>query len=188
MCHHTSLRLTSAFDATGKWTQTTDRTFATNANVPIAGSSLYRFSKGHGGVFCSGCHNSPHAEFPTLRPNDNVYTSELQGHQGKITECWVCHIKVAVTANKGPHAMHTIGQSWVNAHGNYAESSGTAACAYCHGSSLLGTYLSKTSAPRTFTIESGAKSFAAGMQISCGDCHSTPTGNALPRKVEASNR
>lgn len=188
MCHHTSLRLTSTFDATGKWMQPTDQTFATNANAPIAGSNLYRFSKGHGGVFCSGCHNSPHAEFPTVQPNDNVYSKELQGHQGKITECWVCHVKVAVTANKGPHGLHTIGQSWVNAHGDYADANGTASCGYCHGSSLLGTYLSKTSVPRTFAIENGSKWFAAGHQVSCGDCHSTPTGNATPRKVEALNR
>jgi hypothetical protein len=180
MCHHSSLRLTSAFDASGKWIQTTDKSFATNDNAPIAGSNLYRFSKGHGGVYCSACHNSPHAEFPSLQRNDNIYSIELQNHAGKITECGVCHTNAPVTPNKGPHAIHNIGQSWVNRHGDFADNS-TTACTYCHGSSLLGTYLSKTSAPRTFTIENGTKSFAAGHQVSCGDCHSKPTGNAVPK-------
>lgn len=188
MCHHSGLRLTSAFDSKGNWLTTTDTRFATSNNAPVAGSNLYRFSTGHGGVYCSGCHNSTHAEFPSLLASDNVYSRELQQHVGKITECWVCHTNVPATADKGPHAIHAIGQNWVDAHGDYAEGSGTNSCSYCHGSSLLGTYLSKTSEARTFTIETGSKSFAAGQQVSCGDCHSTPTGNAVPRKVAASTR
>jgi hypothetical protein len=188
MCHNSSLRLTSTFDGKGKWVQTTDKTFATNSNVPIVGSNLYRYSKGHGGAYCSGCHNSPHAEFPSLQPNDNVYSFEQQGHGGKITECGVCHSNVAVTANKGPHAIHTIGQSWVNAHGDYVDNSTTAACTYCHGSSLLGTFLSKTSATRTFSTENGTKTFPAGQQVSCGDCHSKPTGNTASQTAPTGTR
>jgi len=182
-CHNSGLRLTSAFDASGKWIVPTDTTFATNANVPVAGSNLYRFSKGHGGVYCGGCHNSTHAEFPSLQANDNVYSVQLQGHKGKIAECIVCHTKLPVKLNQGPHKIHSIGQGWVNAHGDYAESS-TQACKYCHGSTLLGTYLSKTSAARTFTIENGSRSFAAGEQISCGDCHQKPTGNVRTGPVQ----
>jgi hypothetical protein len=86
--------------------------------------------------------------------------------------------------NQGPHKIHSIGQGWVNAHGDYAETS-TQACKYCHGSSLLGTYLSKTTAARKFTIENGSRSFAAGEQVSCGDCHSTPTGNLQSSATQA---
>jgi hypothetical protein len=183
-CHNSGLRLTSAFNASGKWIVPTDTTFATNSNVPVAGSNLYRFSKGHGGVYCGACHNSTHAEFPSLQPNDNIYSVQLQGHKGKIAECVVCHTNLPVKLNQGPHKIHSIGQGWVNAHGDYAETS-TQACKYCHGSSLLGTYLSKTTAARKFTIENGSRSFAAGEQVSCGDCHSTPTGNLQSSATQA---
>jgi hypothetical protein len=53
-----------------------DQTFATNANVPSSGLSLYRYSAGHGGLQCEACHNSTHAE----------YTSS-----GGSTQCQTCH-------------------------------------------------------------------------------------------------
>jgi hypothetical protein len=68
MCHNTSQRYTTTFGSNGQWRQTTDTTFPTNNNVPITGANLYRYSTGHGSVFCSACHGSPHAEFPTLQP------------------------------------------------------------------------------------------------------------------------
>lgn len=53
--------------------------------------SLYRMSKGHGGVFCAGCHDSPHAIAPSRDPNDAIKFLELQGHPGTLRECTVCH-------------------------------------------------------------------------------------------------
>ncbi len=174
-CHNTGQRYTTTFDATGKWRQTTDVTFATNNNVPIAGSNLFRFSTGHGKMFCSACHGSTHAEFATLQNNDNVYSLELQGHVGKVTECVVCHTNLKTTANGGPHGIHSIGQSWVSSHGDYAEN-GRQTCAYCHGSTYRGTSLSKTSMARSFSIEGATKTFPAGHAISCYDCHNGPSG------------
>src|SRR5581483_7756838 len=128
MCHNSSQRYTSAFDSNGQWRQTSDTAFATNDNVPLQGANLYRFSLGHGSVFCSACHGSPHAEFPTLQKNDNVYPTGLQKYAAKITECTVCHTNaLAATPNGGPHGLHKVGQSWVNAHGNYVESHGSQA-------------------------------------------------------------
>ena len=175
MCHNAGLRYKTTFETTGKWRVPADTTFATNANVPVAGSDLYRFSTGHGKVFCSACHGSPHAEYPTLRPNDNVYSIGLQGHAGKIAECVVCHTSTPTTANGGPHGMHTIGQSWVSAHGDTADRN-RAACAYCHGADFRGTFLSATSMARTVKVEGGSKTLPAGHQVSCYDCHNGPNG------------
>jgi hypothetical protein len=176
LCHQTGQRYTTAFDGTGKWRAVTDQTFATNPNVPIAGSDLYRFSSGHGSVYCSACHGSPHAEYPTLQANDSLYPKQLQGYVAKITECAVCHTSVPVTPNGGPHGLHTVGQAWVNAHGDYADNN-HAACAYCHGANFRGTPLSVAKVARKFnTDDGGTKSFPAGHQFNCYDCHNGPNG------------
>jgi len=177
LCHQGGQRFTTTFDNTGKWRTVSDQTFATNQNVPIAGSDLYRFSSGHGGVYCSACHGSPHAEYPTLQPNDSVYPRQLQGYVAKITECKVCHSNVPVTANGGPHGIHTVGQAWVSSHGDYADHN-QQACAYCHGANYRGTALSIAKVARTFNLDDGgSKTFPAGHQFNCYDCHNGPNGD-----------
>ena len=175
LCHQASQRYGTAFDQNGNWRAVSDHTFATNPNVPVNGSDLYRFSSGHGGVFCSGCHGSPHGEFPTLQPNDNVYPKLLQGYVAKITECKVCHTNVPVTDTGGPHGLHTLGQAWVGAHPDYAENNHQP-CAYCHGADYKGSPLSTAKVARKFSVEGGSKSFPAGHQFSCYDCHNGPNG------------
>ena len=180
MCHNTSQRFTTTFDDSGQWRQTTDRTFATNDNVPVPGANLYRFSTGHGGVFCSACHGSPHAEYPSLDANDNVAPIALQGYAAKITECSVCHTS-GLTTNTldGPHGIHTVGQSWVTDHHDYVDHHGYQACAYCHGADYRGLPLSATKVARTFRIEDGRqRSFPADHQFSCYDCHNGPGGDS----------
>ena len=175
LCHQNSQRYTTTFD-NGQWRAVTDETFATNPNVPVAGADLYRFSSGHGTVFCSACHGSPHAEYPTLQANDSVYPQKLQGYVAKITECSVCHTNVPTTGNGGPHGIHTIGQPWVDGHQDYAGGH-LAACAYCHGADYKGTPLSVAKVARTFnTDDGGKKSFPAGHQFNCYDCHNGPNG------------
>jgi hypothetical protein len=176
LCHQNSQRYTTAFDSGGSWRAVTDQTFATNQNVPMAGADLYRYSSGHGTVFCSACHGSPHAEYPTLQANDSVYPTKLQGYVAKITECSVCHTSVPVTPNGGPHGVHTIGQAWVSGHHDYAQGH-LSACAYCHGADYRGTPLSVAKVARTFNVDDGrTKSFSAGHQFTCYDCHNGPTG------------
>ena len=178
MCHNTSTRYPTTFASPGVFRTTTDTTFATNPNKPSAGKSLYRFSTGHGGVYCSGCHGAQHAEYPTLQANDNVYSTGLQGYNGKIVECTVCHVSMPSTATGGPHGLHTIGQGWVSQHPQYASNGGYTRCAYCHGSTYTGSPLSAVATARTFTAgDSGTKTFAAGHQVSCYDCHNGPTGD-----------
>ncbi len=177
MCHTGGVRYPTTFDSTGQWRVTADTTFATNPNKPNAGQSLYRFSSGHGSLYCSGCHGSQHAEYPTLQPNDNLYSANLQGYAGKVVECTVCHATMPSTANSGPHGMHTVGQNWVNQHPDYADNSGYTQCSYCHGGNYTGTALSAVPADRTLSAgDSGSVTFTAGHQVSCYDCHNGPNG------------
>jgi len=176
LCHQNSQRYTTAFDTGGSWRAVTDQTFATNQNVPIAGSDLYRFSSGHGMVFCSACHGSPHAEYPTLQANDSVYPKKLQGYVAKVTECSVCHTNVPVTPDGGPHGVHIIGQAWVDGHQDYAQGH-LQACAYCHGADYKGSPLSVAKVVRKFNAgDYGTKTFPAGHQFNCYDCHNGPNG------------
>ena len=64
---------------------------------------LYKDSKGHGGLFCSACHGSPHAIYPSINPRDNQQIVDLQGFSGKLKDCKVCH---GITPNMaGPHGV-----------------------------------------------------------------------------------
>ncbi len=64
-------------------------------------NTLYQASKGHGDMFCSACHGSTHAIYPTREANDNLQSIALQGHAGTISECTVCHS--SVPGGAGPH-------------------------------------------------------------------------------------
>lgn len=176
-CHTDSDRYTTAFDGTGQWRTTADVTFATNPNTPVPNAHLYRMSKGHGNLGCPACHGSPHAEYPTSQPNDNVYSLAAQGYSGEIRECTVCHGQsAALSSTGGPHGIHTLGQSWVNGHHTYAENGQSTACAYCHGADYRGSPLSAVRVARSFTAEETTKNFPAGYMIGCYDCHDGPSG------------
>ena len=161
---------TSVFSS-GTTTRTvTNTTFATNPNTPMTGTSLYRFSKGHGGLQCEACHGSTHAEFATPISNDNVQSTKLQGHVGMVAECTACHSSVPSTVTGGPHGLHPIGSSWVSTHPNVVESGGSAPCQACHGTDYRGTILSKVQANRTLA----GRTFTRGTIIGCYSCHNGP--------------
>ena len=65
--------------------------------------ALYRNSKGHGAVYCEGCHDSPHAIAPSREANDWIKFFELQGRAGPLDECTLCHQTQPVSP--GPHGM-----------------------------------------------------------------------------------
>jgi hypothetical protein len=152
-----------------------DTRFATNPDTPMPGTSLFRFSKGHGGLQCEACHGATHGIYPSAEPGDNYQSIALQGHTGTIAECNVCHSPVPDTANKGPHGLHTVGQRWVSRHQDVAEN-GSSQCAPCHGNTFRGGLISRTSMSRTFQIEDGSITFTTGHSISCYDCHNGPNG------------
>jgi hypothetical protein len=175
-CHHDGKRELSGVNAAGLPNVWTDQRFASNANAPVAGFNLYRFSTGHGGLQCESCHGATHAEFPSSQVNDNVLSKDVQGHAGTIAECTACHATVPNTITGGPHGMHTTGNAWISSHKNVAESGGATACAYCHGADYRGTALSQVKMSKTFTLENRTKTYSAGQTVGCYDCHNGPNG------------
>jgi len=169
---NTTLAYTSAFTSGTTPRTPADLTFASNANSPTAGFSLFRTSSGHGGLQCEACHGSTHAEFPTPIVNDNVQSTNLQGHAGMLVECATCHATVPTTTNGGPHGMHPVGTTWVSRHQSVADSGGATACQGCHGTDYRGTILSKVQADRTLA----GHTFTSGTIIGCYSCHNGPGG------------
>lgn len=171
------LRLQVAFDpndpAASPFKSPTSR-FAENPNT------LFRFSKGHGGVACEGCHGSTHAIWPaddTLNPNDNLVSAKLQGHPGTIMECAACHNPANLKSNlNGPHGMHPVGDAtpWAKGkHGDFAEHN-TQACQSCHGKDWKGTALSRVAATRTFKNEFTNVTLNKDDVVGCYTCHNGP--------------
>jgi hypothetical protein len=174
-CHQNGQRYSEAVTnmSTGTLRASLDNRFATNANTPMNGISMYRFSTGHGSLQCSACHGSTHAIYPSAHEEDNLQSIAVQGHAGTIAECTACHTTAPSTTDGGPHGMHTVGQAWISSH-QHASKSG---CTSCHGADSRGTVLSKTFAARSFSVEHGTKSYTAGQMVTCYDCHNGPSGD-----------
>ncbi len=60
------------------------------------GTTLYRNAKGHGGMYCAGCHGSPHAMVPSREASDNYQALQYQSKAVTIGSCGACH-----TGSKG---------------------------------------------------------------------------------------
>ncbi len=141
-CHHDGTRETVAINADGTFKTWSDTRFASNPDTPEPGTTLYRYSTGHGNLQCEACHNSTHAEFTDVpsgngnEVNDNLRAVKAQGYAAEIRECTVCHATVPTTVNGGPHGMHPVGQSWVSAHHSDStfRTEPKSECFYCHGS------------------------------------------------------
>jgi hypothetical protein len=185
------IRYTSVFtDTNGTVRVPANQTFATTPNTPPTGPpslnlSLYRFSVGHGGLQCSACHGSTHAEFPSSHANDNVRNFGLQGHAGVMSECTACHTSSPGTVSGGPHGMHPVGSAWVSSHSDAAEGN-TSQCQSCHGTDYRGTVLSRMQANRTLSAF-GTQTFFRGALVGCYTCHNGPgsesANNSTPPTV-----
>ena len=174
------IRYQSVFEATGVERVPVDPLFATTPNTPAAGISLYRFSSGHGGLQCSACHGSTHAEFPASHRNDNIRNVQIQGHAGVTMECLACHATMPTSPNGGPHGMHPVGQAWVNDHHDSINQVGLAACQACHGVDNRGTVLSRVQGARTFQVgDAGKQTFTRGDTIGCYTCHQGPSSSSM---------
>ena len=68
--------------------------------------ALYRMSTEHAGIYCAGCHDSPHAIAPSNEPNDALKFIDLQGHDGPIDTCTVCHL--TPPQDSGPHGLRAM--------------------------------------------------------------------------------
>ncbi len=82
------------------------------------GTALYRASAGHGGVYCEGCHGSPHAMVPSREASDNYEAIQYQGAAKTLASCGACH-----ASSRGEN-------------GNFLDEHGTgktrSACNVCH--------------------------------------------------------
>jgi len=63
----------------------------TNIAQVDTGDTLYRNAKGHGTLFCTSCHSSPHAMVPSREDSDNYQAVQYQGKSLSIGSCGVCH-------------------------------------------------------------------------------------------------
>jgi hypothetical protein len=135
---------------------------------------LYRVSKGHGGVFCEGCHGATHGIWPNKNPNanDNIAAVQLQGHTGTITECSVCHEGDLGVTLDGPHGMHPVGNTRFSngGHEDFAERNKDA-CRACHGKTGEGTVLARAATDRVLSNEGHTVNLQKGDMVTCSLCH-----------------
>jgi hypothetical protein len=172
-----AIRFNDVFSSPGVRRLMVNPIFATTNGEFVAGFGLYRFSRGHGGLYCESCHGSTHAEFPSSHASDNLASIDIQGHAGVVAECGACHPIVPSTTSGGPHGMHPVGQTWVSRHGDIAER-GTSGCQACHGSDLHGSVLSRTTDARSLT-GFGPHSFWRGYRVGCYACHNGPQSESV---------
>jgi len=180
------IRYTTVFDSPGHMRVPPNSLFATNPDTPASGFSLYRFSKGHGGLQCSACHGSTHAIFPSAFENDNLASIHNQSHAGTMAECTACHGTQSLSYNGGPHGMHPTTQNWAEDHADDARSGpGVSQCRVCHGANERGTVLSRAQGDRVISTKFGSRRYWKGQEISCYNCHngsdeSDPTTHPAP--------
>jgi hypothetical protein len=152
---------------------------ASNKRFAEEDNTLFRNSKGHGGLACEACHGSTHAIWPNadVDANDNLAARQLQGYAGTIIECAACHAPGSLPlTTSGPHGLHNVNDSrWIDeTHGEFYERNENG-CRACHGTNLLGTPLAKMPVARTFRVEDeGIVNFAKGEFVRCNRCHGMP--------------
>jgi hypothetical protein len=88
------------------------------------GSTLYRNDTGHGGVYCAGCHQSPHAMVPSREATDNYQARQYQNASVTIGSCAACH-----GSSRGEEDEGLVGFLEKHAGSNPEERS---ACHVCH--------------------------------------------------------
>lgn len=172
--HSDGIRLTQAYvegDLSASPITAQNDRFAENS------ATLFRNSKGHGGVACEGCHGSTHAVWanPATDASDNITAMQLQGHTGTLIECQTCHTDTPTVTTNGPHGMHNVNNlAWIDHRHEFSYRSNPKNCQACHGVDLKGTVLSKMATTRSFKIEGKEMTLNQGEQIACNRCHSLP--------------
>ena len=88
------------------------------------GETLYRNAKGHGNLYCTVCHGSPHSMMPSNQDSDNYQGIVYQNKAKTIASCGVCHQN-----SKGG----TTSDKFSQVHGGTSPAK-TNACHICHTS------------------------------------------------------
>jgi len=92
------------------------------------GPNLYRNSKGHGSIYCTACHGSPHAMYPSRENSDNYQSNQYQGFTSSVKtigSCGICH-------NSSRGAEGNIGE--FSEHHGGADPEQSIGCRACHTS------------------------------------------------------
>ncbi len=122
-CHGTLATVAASIDLGSRVPWVNEPKCVTCHNTGVAqvdtGTTLYRNSIGHGGLFCTACHGSPHAMTPSGQVTDNYQSIQYQGKAMALGDCRICH----KTSRGGGSASE-----FANEHGG----SNHAACAICH--------------------------------------------------------
>lgn len=141
-------------------------------------ATLFRFSKGHGGISCEACHGSTHAIWPndTNGANDNQAAIHLQGFAGTLISCDVCHASGSLpTTTSGPHGLHNVADPrWYDDGHEDRYEADKNGCKACHGLALTGTPLARMPTSRSFRLEDDTVSYAKGDRVRCDGCHGMP--------------
>lgn len=92
-CHGTMSQVATSISNGGRvpWLNEPKCVTCHNVSGVNTGTALYRLAKGHGELFCSACHGSPHAMVPTTRSSDNYQAVQYQGRAKTIGSCGACH-------------------------------------------------------------------------------------------------
>ena len=122
-CHGTMANVAATIASGSRTPWADEPKCATCHNTGVAevdtGATLYRNATGHGGIFCAGCHGSPHAMTPSNQASDNYQSIQYQGKAMSIGDCRVCHDTSRGDGSAGAFAVEHGG-------GNHS------ACAVCH--------------------------------------------------------
>ena len=93
-CHGDMSKVASSIKS-GERTPWIDEPKCATCHTNIAqidtGDTLYRNAKGHGALYCTSCHSSPHAMVPSREDSDNYQAMQYQGKAKSIGSCGVCH-------------------------------------------------------------------------------------------------
>lgn len=162
---------------------------ARNQRFAENSKTRFRFSKGHGGLFCEACHGSTHAIWPngTESANDNIAAKSLQGFAGPLIDCDLCHqLQSLPITIDGPHGLHNINDPrWYDdGHEEYYEHNKNT-CRACHGLDLTGTPLARMPTARNFDVEAEEEgedhdderqtvTYLKGDLVRCDRCHEMP--------------
>ena len=104
------------------------------------GATLYRNAMGHGGLYCAGCHQSPHAMIPSREAADNYQAQQYQDASVTIGSCRACH-------NTSKPEGGNLGEFRETHAGSSPEA--RSACAVCH--TALPADVSAVDFPHQFT-------------------------------------
>ena len=92
-CHGTLAQMAEQISTNGRvpWVDEPKCVNCHNVSGVDTGNVLYRDAAGHGGVYCTGCHQSPHAQIPSLLASDNYQAIQYQGMAVPLGSCEACH-------------------------------------------------------------------------------------------------